>query len=152
MNIDDTIKALKQRIAELECYAREEREFPQRGEKYHFIEANGGVNWFQWNGSGFGLRAKDIGNLFHTKEQAEFAVEKLKVENDLRKFSRPFEPMVSNFHMILDTSDGSVDVKCMVFGNVQGAIYFESKEKAQQAISTVGDDRIKKYIFGLEEK
>ena len=33
----------------------------------------------------------------------------------------------------------------------QGTIYFESKEKAQQAIETVSEERIKKYIFGVED-
>ena len=30
-------------------------------------------------------------------------------------------------------------------------IYFESQEKAQQAIQSVGEERVKKYIFGVED-
>ena len=33
----------------------------------------------------------------------------------------------------------------------QGAIYFESREKVEEAIDAVGEDRIKKYIFGVED-
>lgn len=33
----------------------------------------------------------------------------------------------------------------------QGAIYFESEEKAQEAVSAVGIERIKKYLFGVED-
>ena len=150
MNIDDTIKALKERIAELECYAREEREFPQRGEKYHFIEANGGVNWFQWNGSGFGLRAKDIGNLFHTKEQAEFAVEKLKVEAELRKFSRPFKEDEYNYFIQIHPSHNNIVTDSDDYYQTQGTIYFESTTIANEAIDAIGENRIKKYIFGVE--
>lgn len=151
MNTQEEIKALKERIAELEKQVEQEKEFPQEDDMFWFINTFGKPVWATWGESITNRQLIEIGNIFRTKEHAEFVVEKLKVEAELRKFSRPFEPMVSNFHMILDMSDGSVDTRCMVFGNVQGAIYFESKEKAEEAISTVGVDRIKKYIFEVED-
>lgn len=32
-----------------------------------------------------------------------------------------------------------------------GVTYFESKNKVKEAIEAVGEERIKKYIFGLED-
>ena len=150
MNLQEELTALKERIAELEYHAKDEREFPKRGDKYYFIVASGGVDWLQWDESGFGLRAQDIGNIFRTKEQAEFAVEKLKVEAELRKFSKPFEILLTNW-LITREVDGAIEAHWSSHAESQGTLYFESEEKAQQAIETVGIDRIKKYIFGVED-
>lgn len=91
-----------------------------------------------------------IGNIFKTKEQAEFAVEKLKVEAELRKFSRPFEEDEYNSFISLYMPDKTVAVDACMYWQKQGVIYFESDKKAQQAIESVGQERIKKYIFGVE--
>ena len=150
MNLQEELKALKERIAELEELAKEEQEFPQDGDECWYILSGGGVDWIQWGESGFGLRAQDIGNIFRTKQQAEFAVEKLKVEAELRKFSRPFKNGQSNCNIILSDNE-NVSTAYWKEIQIQGSIYFESAEKAQQAIEAVGIDRIKKYIFEVED-
>ena len=111
MNLQEELKALKDRIAELEELAKEEREFPQDGDEYHYIEASGRVERIQWDESGFDLRAQEIGNIFRTKDQAEFAVEKLKVEAELRKFSRPFEYGKFNYYLFLNIKSDSLDTQ-----------------------------------------
>lgn len=152
MNLQEEIKALKQRISELEQQAEQEKEFPKRGDKYHFIEANGRIDWFQWDESSFGLRAQDLGNIYKTDEEAQFVREKLKVEAELRKFSRPFkEGENRNWFILWNTYEQDVEIDWAASLVRQGTIYFESKEKVQQAISTVGEERIKKYLFGVED-
>ena len=151
MNLQEELKVLKERIAELEELAKEEREFPQDGDECWYILSGGGVDWIQWGESGFGLRAQDIGNIFRTKQQAEFAAEKLKIEAELRKFSRPFEYGKFNYYLFFDIDGNSFRTDFTSYWPPQGAIYFESGEKAQQAVYTVGEDRIKKYIFGVED-
>lgn len=151
MNLQEELKLLKERIAELEEQAKEEQEFPQEGDLYWIIEDSTEVSRYAWEGDDFDNQHLPVGNVFKTKDQAEFAVEKLKVEAELRKFSVPFEPMVDNFYMVLDTSDGVIDIWSMVYSKAQGAIYFESKKTAIEAIQSVGKERIKKYIFGVED-
>ena len=151
MNVQDEIKALKDRIAELEEQVKGEQEFPQDGDEYHYIEASGRVERIQWDESGFYLRAQEIGNIFRTKDQAEFAVEKLKVESELRKFSRPFEYGKFNYYLFFDIDGNSFRTDFTSYCPPQGTIYFESEEKAQEAVSAVGKERIKKYIFGMED-
>ena len=150
MNVQKEIKSLKERIAELEEQAKKEDDFPQDGDEYWLIEDSTGVGKFIWEGDDFDNQHLPVGNVFRTKEQAEFAVEKLKVEAELRKFSVPFEPMVDNFYMVLDLSDGDIGFWSMVYSKAQGVIYFESKKTAIEAIQSVGKERIKKYLFGVE--
>lgn len=35
--------------------------------------------------------------------------------------------------------------------HVQGSIYFDKEELAQKAIDEIGEERLKKYIFRVEE-
>ena len=151
MNLQEELKALKERIAELEELAKEEREFPKDGDIYWFINTAGGTNWVQWHDTEVDNKRLSFGNAFKTNVEAEFAVEKLKVEAELRKFSRPFENGKFNHYIFFYIDGDSVEVGYKTGCHSQGAIYFESEEKAQQAIESVGIDRIKKYIFGVED-
>ena len=150
MNVQEELKALKERIAELEELAKEEREFPQEGDAYWFIDDEGGMSSTFYKNYYLDIYRQKIGNIFRTEEESEFAVKKLKVEAELRKFSRPFTYHETNWYLIMDF-DKEVHYSYKWDDVAQGAIYFESEEKAQQAIESVGIDRIKKYIFGVED-
>lgn len=151
MNVQEELKALKERIAELEEREKREKEFPQDGDEYWFIDSTGEVINEKWEGLSFEIERLEFGNIFKTKEQAQFAVEKLKVEAELRKYSRPFELDSLNHYIFLDTDDDCLGVDSLSFCQSQGTIHFESEGKAQQAIESVGVERIKKYIFGVED-
>lgn len=154
MNIQERIERIE--ALEAECYERfkalkvevqRENEFPQDGDEYWSISETGEIIGDKWDSLDFEKNLLALGNVYKTKEQAEFAVEKLKVEAELRKFSRPFECGEINHYIFLDTNNGCLDVVGLGYSQYQGTIYFESEEKAQQAIESVGKDRIKKYIF-----
>lgn len=156
MNVQEELKALKERIAELEGqvkeeYVKGEQAFPQGGDDYWFVDAEGNVLCTIYTEYHDDKRKMEIGNIFKTKEQAEFAAEKLKVEAELRKFSRPFESVKFNHYIFFYIDGNSVEVGCKTGCHSQGIIYFESEEKAQQAIDAVGVERIKKYIFEVED-
>lgn len=152
MNLQEELKALKERIAELEELAKEEREFPQEGHWYWYITSDAGIGMSSWEEFEYQKEQLSIGNIFRTREQAEFALEKLKIEAELRKFSRPFEYGKLNYFLFFDIDVDNFKTDFSRYSSAQGAIYFESKEKAQQAVSTVGVERTKKYIFGVEDQ
>lgn len=149
MNLQEELKAMKERIAELEVLAKEEKKFPKVGDEYWRIDDIGSVDNYMYNDYYNDNHRQAIGNMFKTKEQAEFAVEKLKVESELRKFSRPFKDNDNNYYIELYLFDKTLSIDIDEHFQTQGTIYFESKKVAQQAIETVGEERIKKYIFGV---
>ena len=151
MNLQEELKALKQRIAELEEQAKEEQEFPKVGDEYWYMGVTGNVFTSTWEGFPSEKDMLKMGNIFRTREQAEFAVKKLKVEAELRKFSRPFVDGKENNHIKYRPSFDELSVSASFGYQDQGVFYFESREKAQQAIKSVGKERIKKYIFGVED-
>ena len=156
MNPHDEILKIKNELLDefdkrVEALKVDEQEFPQDGDTYWYIGKIGTGCWGVWEDSSVDKHLKSIGNIFQTEEQAEFVGEKLKVEAELRKFSGHFEEGKNNYFMVFDTNYASVDILGMSYSRVQGVIYFESEEKGQQAIESVGEYRIKKYIFGVED-
>ncbi|OYQ68286.1 hypothetical protein [Aerococcus sp. 1KP-2016] len=157
MNIQERIERIEaleaefnERLKALKAEVQQEQEFPQDGDLYWFIDDEGGMFSAFYKKHYLDINRQKIGNIFRTKDQAEFAVEKLKVEAELRKYSRPFKYGKPNRNIIL-TDNENVSTAYWYKKQTQGGIYFESEEKAQQAISTVGEERIKKYIFGVED-
>ena len=151
MNLQEELKALRKRIAELEELAKEEQEFPQKYDFYWYVDDDTEVLGKNWHNNEYDQGRLSIGNVFRTKEKAEFTVEKLKVEAELRKFSRPFEEGENNYYIFFETYNKFIAIDSILYRKTQGAFYFESEEKAQQAVSTVGVERVKKYLFGVED-
>lgn len=153
MDTQEEIKQLKKRISELEEQVKKEQEFPKDGDEYWYLGSSGEVMNTVCGDYAFEIDRLEFGNIFKTKKQAEFAGEKIKVETELQKLSRPFENGKFNYYISLSVDDDVVEAKVhfIRFYCSQGTIYFGSEEKAQQAIEAVGEDRVKKYIFGMEE-
>ena len=151
MNLQAEIKELKKRIAELEEQVEQGQEFLQEGDFYWLIEYATEVSRSVWLGDDSDNKLLSVGNVFRTEEEANFAVEKLKVEAELRKYSKPFEVDSYNHYIFLDTGTDCLCVDSLSYCQSQGTIHFESEERAQQAIESVGEERIKKYIFGVED-
>lgn len=151
MGLLNRIEELEKELLELKEQVKEQQEFPQSGERYWYSNGGGMVNSCFWKSEQFDLNRYRIGNMFKTEKEAEFAVEKLKVEAELRKFSRPFADGEENNHIKYSPSFDELSVLTSFSYQDQGVFYFESEEKVQQAIKSVGEDRIKKYIFGVGE-
>ena len=151
MSMQDEIKSLKQRIAELESQVDEEQAFPKYKDFYWGVNAKGKVFCDTWEGFKFEKDMLSIGNVYQTENEAVLAVEKLKVKAELRKFSKPFEDDISDWYIFYDTESQRIYTDSRMYCQTQGAIYFESEQVAQQAIKSVGEERIKKYIFGVED-
>lgn len=158
MNVQERIERIEvleaevyERFKALKAEVKRENEFPQYGDTYWCINAYGGVSKETWDGYDIEKDMLEIGNFFQTEEQAKAAVEKLKVEAELRKFSRPFADGEENNHIKYSPSFDELSVLTSFSYQDQGVFYFESREKVQQAIDSVGEDRIKKYLFGVED-
>ena len=150
MNVQDEIKALKQRIAELESQVDEEQAFPKYKDFYWGVNAKGKVFCDTWEGFKFEKDMLSIGNVYQTENEAVLAVEKLKVEAELRKFSRPFILGEENWYLnTLRRKD--ITIAYDHYNIHQGTVYFKSKDKVKEVIESVGEERIKKYLFGVED-
>ena len=150
MNVQDEIKSLKERIAELEAQVDEEQAFPKYKDFYWGVNAKGKVFCDTWEGFKFEKDMLSIGNVYQTENEAVLAVEKLKVEAELRKFSRPFIEGEDNWYMALGDAFETYYMNDSI-DPIQGVIYFDSLKRAHQATGEIGAERIKKYIFEVED-
>lgn len=150
MNTQEEIKQLKERITELEEQVKKEQEFPKDGDEYWYLGSSGEVMNTMCGDYDFEIDRLEFGNIFKTKKQAEIAGEKIKVETELRKLSRPFAWGEENWYLTME-SDKDISIVYDNYVLHQGTVYFESEAKSYQVIKSVGEERIKKYLFGLEE-
>lgn len=137
---------------------------PEMWQEYYQIDWDGRVFDMTYDDTSGDRGAIGIGNCFQTKGQAEFMVEKLKVINELEKFA--FENNEKEidwnneeqrkYYLVAKYSiDGTIHVdsfytisiKCIPFN-----IYFTSEEIAEKAVAIVGEERILKYYFDVNEE
>lgn len=91
-----------------------------------------------------------LGNAFLTKEEAEFELERRKIEAVMRKYSRPFKYREDNYYIAYGHSVQHINIDCLNTYDC-GITYFESEKIAQKVIDEIGQGRLKKYWFGVKE-
>ena len=127
---------------------------PKKGQIYSFISDLGAALSTTWTGGCHDSLRFAIGNVFETDEEAEFEVERLKVIAELKEFAEPEDRVgdghTNHYHISCygDISDSISIFSCSVVKNP--TIYFESEEKAREALRAVGEDRIKKYYLRVK--
>lgn len=146
------VDELQKELDELKKQENNGMWIPKRGEGYWHINGCGEVFYTINAFDQYDEKRFLIGNVFKTREEAEFAVEKLKVLAELKVFSEPKDREWDGKNQHWDigycSDRGLVNVDWLTCKS--GGIYFEYKEKAQQAIDAVGVDRIKKYYLEVE--
>lgn len=100
----------------------------------------------------------EMGNAFRTLGEAEFEVEKRKVKAELERYALEhndpekecWNTWNNHFCIVLDARDNSPKVDDYQFFHMESTTYFTSEKIAADAIAAIGEDRIKKYLFGVE--
>lgn len=114
----------------------------------------GNVHHGFWDGSSSSIAIRDTGGIFLTKEEAQYEIERRKVETEMLRLGgrREFKKGEDNYYIFCDFSS-QYDVRIYKekdgsFG--KGMIYFDSIKEVMNAIDSIGVDRIKKYYFGVD--
>lgn len=131
---------------------------PSLGDLYYYINSNGDIKLSYYNTRSIDKRC--IGNFFKTDEEAEHMVEKLKIIKELRDFALEhndeeidwYDKEQDKFEISYEDSNDGVKPAYNIYYRSQAFnIYFTSLEIAKEAIKTVGEDRIKKYYFDIDD-
>lgn len=149
---DKELEDIKKRIEKLEHVEVEEDEVwkPKHRENYWYIDSFGEVHVDRWLFFGGDEFRYSVGNVFKTKEEAEFKAERLEVLAELKKFSCKFRKGELNYYIFLDCNTNELEIFVSdVYISLN--VYFESEDRAREAVKSVGEDRIKKYLFEVEE-
>lgn len=121
----------------------------KEGDTYYVICGYGEVLETTWKYN-IDSNSRKIGNAFLTKEEAEYELERRKIETEMIKLGgrRKFKHDGDNYGLYY--CEGTNNITLCRHTLYQGLIYFDSIEEASNAIETIGEERIKKYIFGVE--
>ena len=119
------------------------------GEEYYRLYSNGGIVLTDFSSS-IDRLFRYMSNAFLTIEEVEFMRERRKIEAVMRKYSRPFKYEERNYYIEYQY-DRDMPVISVYYYINMGIPYFESEEIVQKAIDEIGEDRLKKYWFGVEE-
>lgn len=88
---------------------------------------------------------------FRTKEDAEFEVERRKIIAELQNYADDHNGEITHpsdaFWIAFDEDDMSITVETDSYLPPVGAVLFSDGGTAYDAIETIGEDRILKYMF-----
>lgn len=135
---------------------------PREGELYFYINSNGEIEYRYYKNRNINDKRRicNIGNFFKTDEEADHMVEKLKVIKELRDFALEhndeeidwYDKEQDKWEISYEDSNDGVKPAYNIYYRAQAFnIYFTSLEIAKEAIKTIGEDRIKKYYFDIED-
>ena len=142
----DEIKELIAKKAEAEQKPKTIWDFNSNDrDSYYYIDEFGYLrpDWFD---EGYFEIRRDLGNAFLTEEEAEFELERRKVEAIMRKYSRPFKSGEYNYVVVCDTENNIILVQVAQF-HYSGTPVFASREVAEKVVDEIGKDRLIKYWF-----
>ena len=126
----------------------------QNGDTYYVVDYND-MNAFKivFYNDEIDLNHRYLGNCFLTKEEAESELERVKIEAEMVRLGgrRKFELGKANWYLEYRPMSGGIEAMWTTYEMIQGTIYYGSEEKAKKVVEIIGKDRIKKYIFGVEE-
>ena len=148
---EEDIKKLKKSVNEIKGKESEGSIWrPRYGEDYWFISTDEcKVYKTYWRNFDTHEKRFKMGNVYETQEEAEFQLEKMNVLGELKKFSYKYRKGELNYYIYLNSNTNELGI---VLSDIymRFDFYFESYEKANEAIEVVGEDRIKKYLFEVE--
>ena len=134
---------------------------PQDGDEYFFIDDQGKFLYSFWNCSYSHIHVDtdrySMGNCFKTKEEAEFALERHKVIVELERFAKDPNLPVNVYLYCYEISNCEKNgmlknaVAAGRYYSALGTVAFSDVPTANNAIKTIGEDRLKKYYFGIVE-
>lgn len=146
------ITKLKQSIEKAEA---ENNVWPKEGDEYYLIGSYGKIGYEHFSSKNIVDNMRiDIGNCYKTKEEAEQAVEKMKVMAEIKRLA---DKSWKEAGAEIDWSDDNTskyfvrynmeyDVVVVDWNSIIKNIndfYFHSEQKAKEAIDKIGEERLK---------
>lgn len=125
---------------------------PEYWDTVYYIDYIGRIRKRTWINDEYALDMWELGNIFFTKKEAEFAREKRKVEVELERYAKEHNGPIleDNYCILYDEDNVELDYDVWTGGKAQGTVVFTSKQLVFDAIEAIGKDRILKYLFDVD--
>lgn len=125
----------------------------KEGEECYWLTLTGHIYNGIWDGSGLSIGIRDTGGCFLTREEAECDIERRKVETEMIRLGgrRNIKICNDNYYIMYDNKTRNLAYFNRNWMHSQGSIFFDTYVDVDKAVKAIGEDRIKKYLFGVEE-
>lgn len=126
----------------------------KEGDRIYFADAFNNIVGSEWedNNRFYNLK-REIGLVTLTREELGFKIEKMKVYEELKRFAKEFtdEEFRYSREKYRIAYDFAHEYIYFPFNRYTKTydLYFESQEKAEEAVEAVGEERVKKYYLGV---
>lgn len=130
----------------------------KEGDTYYRVDTFGSVNSYKWSGNGgdyYDHIARNIGNIFLTREEAEFELECRKAMTIVNQYAYKFtrEEWVDvnkdKYYVGYDYFTREIVIHAVsICRGVEP--YFKSRIDAQNCINSIGKDKFVKCVLGVE--
>lgn len=161
VNLDNLTSEEREMLMSLVKKGNEDKlniKYPKIGTKYYYIDDQGNICVSSFSESCYSDRYKyEHDNFFLTYKEAEFEQERQKVLFELKYWGngyKYFNKEKNNYYTLCYSNKENkiyiIKQLGIDFYEINYNFYFESPEKIKNAIKQVGEDRIKKYLFGIE--
>lgn len=121
-----------------------EKFIPKKGERYYFVTAGGNISYTV----NYDVYLVSHNLVFEIREQAEDYKWFL---DKVDEYKKPFVIFEKNSYVYYDRENEEIGTYFNDAHQVQGVIYFGSKDNIDAFVKEVGEERIKKYIFDIWE-
>ena len=136
-------------------YPKSVRWKPGFHNKYYYIDSAGVVCTTYWENYESDKTRYALGNMFKTEEEAKFAIEQFKVLAELKEYADDDKEWDrGNIHWCIEYDAHDRRMYVNVYNFIIKApfkFYFSSDAQAKKAIDAIGEERLKKYYFCVEE-
>lgn len=122
---------------------------PSDGEQYWYINANAQILSLKVGEHFCYDECLSIGNCFRNPKEAAFARERLKVIQQLKELGAYHKTKRGESFELYIEANGSVLAAKVV--SIYGTLDFKTKKEAENAIKVIGEERLKKYYFCIED-
>lgn len=150
VNMDNLSDEEREQLLKLIKKAKKKAWKPQKTEEYFYISTDDDLAWAKsFEDVPFDRNQYAFGNCFKTREEAEFIAEKLKVIAKLKRFADCNSCGNLKYVLVYSLTLNCILV-CSENFHKRNDVYFSTEEIAEKAIKAIGEDRLKKYYFGIE--
>ena len=138
---------------------KDESQWPSDGDEYYYISADSEIlrdHWDMIDGvpSLLDDYRRNIGNIFKTRREARFEMERLEVLNQLKNLSdddQVWDAAHTHYCIKYDLEFHEFECWSICHYKLPHEYWFKSEESAKAAIKIIGEDKLKKYIFNIKE-
>lgn len=127
---------------------------PNWGENYFRIDAFNDITSLEWNNDAFDNKCYNTRNIYKTKEEAEFELERKQIMIELQNYADDHNGEIAHpsdaFWLGFDEDNMLIIVEDDSIFPPVGTVLFSDADTAYNAIEDIGEDRIIKYMFGID--